>query len=173
MVLKSAALCISLSHIGWTHKTLGLSGVLLHRGNKGDCLYAPWSMPSCPWNAQVAIYNFLIAIGCPSKEKMPWCPCPFKNEAVQAWALSLCESSQDRSISDTELVRDFFIIWTPFFREKRFWIEKTQDYQTSLVLSLLVGHGNHWSWAGGPLCKSRAPKWLTAKKEPPAESLKK
>ena len=27
------------------------------------CLHVPWSLPLCPWNATVKIYNFLI--GCP------------------------------------------------------------------------------------------------------------
>ena len=33
------------------------------RGNKGDCLHAPLSLPWCPLNAPFKIYNFLI--GCP------------------------------------------------------------------------------------------------------------
>ena len=47
---------------------------------EGNCLCAPWSLPWCPWNASVEIFNFLI--GCPfTTEKLPWCPYPFKNKA--------------------------------------------------------------------------------------------
>ena len=59
-----------------------LSGLILHGGNGDDCLRAPWSLPWCPWNAPVEIYNTLL--GCPlhTKKKLPWCPCPFKNDWV-------------------------------------------------------------------------------------------
>ena len=36
------------------------TGPILHEGNEGDCLHDPWSLPWCPWNAPVEIYNFLI-----------------------------------------------------------------------------------------------------------------
>ena len=26
------------------------TGLILHGGNRGDCLQAPWSLPRCPWN---------------------------------------------------------------------------------------------------------------------------
>ena len=39
------------------------TGLILHGGNGGDCLRCPLSLPWCPWNAPVEIYNFLI--GCP------------------------------------------------------------------------------------------------------------
>ena len=41
---------------------------------------APWSMPWCPWNAAVEIYNFLL--GCPQGENA-LVPLPFKNEAYR------------------------------------------------------------------------------------------
>ena len=37
--------------------TLQYTGLILHRGKEGDCLHAPWSMPSCPWNAPVEIFS--------------------------------------------------------------------------------------------------------------------
>ena len=36
---------------------------LFHGSNKCDCRHAPWSLPWCPWNAPLEIYNFLL--GCP------------------------------------------------------------------------------------------------------------
>ena len=39
------------------------TGLVLHRGNEGDCLRTPWSLPWCPLIAPVEIYHFLI--GCP------------------------------------------------------------------------------------------------------------
>ena len=36
------------------------SGLILHRGNEGDCLCCPCSLPWCPWNALVEMYNFII-----------------------------------------------------------------------------------------------------------------
>ena len=51
---------------------LPISGLILHGGNAGRCLHAPWSLPWCPWNATVGIYNFLIG-----------CPLHFKNEAYR------------------------------------------------------------------------------------------
>ena len=39
------------------------SGMILHGGIDGNCPHAPWSLPWCPWNAPVEIYNF--PIGCP------------------------------------------------------------------------------------------------------------
>ena len=39
------------------------TGLILHGGNEGDCLHVPWSLPWCPWNAPVEIYNVLK--GCP------------------------------------------------------------------------------------------------------------
>ena len=50
--------------------------LILHRGNKGDCLHAPWSLSWCPWNAPVEICNFLIRVPF-TEEKMPWCPLIF------------------------------------------------------------------------------------------------
>ena len=38
-------------------------GLILHEGNEGDCLYAPWLLIWCSWNAPVQICNFII--GCP------------------------------------------------------------------------------------------------------------
>ena len=43
------------------------SGLILHGGNEGDCLRCPMSLPWCPRNAPVEIYNFLI--GCPLPKK--------------------------------------------------------------------------------------------------------
>ena len=60
-----------------------------HRGNEGDCLHAPWSLPWCPWNAAVEIYNFLYRVPC-TKEKLPWCLCPFKNEAYSPARHTTC-----------------------------------------------------------------------------------
>ena len=52
---------------------LSLTGLILHGGNKGDCLHAHWSLPWCPWNAPVVTFNVLI--WCPlHREKVPWCP---------------------------------------------------------------------------------------------------
>ena len=53
------------------HQSYKHPGLILHGGNEGDCLHAPWSLPWCTWYAPVQVYNFLMA----------WCPCPFKNEA--------------------------------------------------------------------------------------------
>ena len=36
------------------------AGLLLHRGNKDNCFYAPWSLPWCPRDARGEIYYFLI-----------------------------------------------------------------------------------------------------------------
>ena len=36
------------------------SGLILHGGNRGDCLRCPLPLPWCTWNAPVEIYNFLI-----------------------------------------------------------------------------------------------------------------
>ena len=36
-----------------------ISGLILHGGNEGDCLHAPWSLPLCPWNAVIETYYFL------------------------------------------------------------------------------------------------------------------
>ena len=47
---------------------------------------ATTSMPPglCPWDAPVEIVFTNFIIGMPfTKEKMPWCPCPFKNEAYR------------------------------------------------------------------------------------------
>ena len=70
------------------------AGLILHRGNEGDCLRCPWPLPWCPWNAPVEIYNFLI--GCPlPKEKMLWCPCLFQKGSIQACGCDpLIHSSQ-------------------------------------------------------------------------------
>ena len=40
-------------------------GLILHGGNRGDCLRCPLPLPWCPWNAPVELYNFLIHVGCP------------------------------------------------------------------------------------------------------------
>ena len=37
--------------------------VILHEGNQGDCLHAPWPVPWCTWNALVGTYNCFL--GCP------------------------------------------------------------------------------------------------------------
>ena len=68
-------------HPCWSHQNVGLvdqtawprhkkttthtthSGLILYGGNKVNFLRAPCSLPWCPWNAPVEIYNFLI--GCP------------------------------------------------------------------------------------------------------------
>ena len=47
-------------------------GLILHGGNKGDCLYVPGHCLGA-----LEIYNFLI--GCPLPRRMSLCP--FKNEA--------------------------------------------------------------------------------------------
>ena len=31
--------------------TVYVSGLILHRGNGGDCVHVPWPLPWCPWNA--------------------------------------------------------------------------------------------------------------------------
>ena len=47
---------------------LKLACLILHGGNKGDCLHAPWSFPHrVPF----------------TKEKLPWCPRSFKNKAYR------------------------------------------------------------------------------------------
>ena len=74
--------------------------------------------PWCPWNAPVEIYNFLI--GCPlPEEKMPWCPCPFKNEAyspdvpswfVMQWSLTdFNQTVAGQNIIDLTTVPDLYI----------------------------------------------------------------
>ena len=35
------------------------AGVIFHGGNEGD---SSWSLPRCPWNAPVEMYNFLIPL---------------------------------------------------------------------------------------------------------------
>ena len=44
------------------------SGHILHGGNKGNYLHAPWSLPWCPWNAPVEIYKFLIECSLPRRK---------------------------------------------------------------------------------------------------------
>ena len=56
------------------------AGLILHGGNEGDCLRCPLSLPWCPWNAPVGIYNFLI--GCPLPKKRSIQPWPY---VVFAW----------------------------------------------------------------------------------------
>ena len=65
------------------------AGLILHGGNVGDCLHAPWSMPWCPWNIPHRV-SFTM-------EKMPWCPClPFKNEAYRSDHDALRRSNQNQ-----------------------------------------------------------------------------
>ena len=62
------------------------------KGNRGSCLYAPWPLPWCPWNAPVETYNFLI--GCPL-------PClgalSLQKQSIQAWVnlLKIIEAKSD------------------------------------------------------------------------------
>ena len=51
---------IDAGHSGWATRLLGL---ILHGGNIGNCLHAPWSLPWRPWNAPIELYDFLK--GCP------------------------------------------------------------------------------------------------------------
>ena len=43
------------------------TGLILYGGNQGNCLHAPWSLPWCPWNNTVHIYNFLIGCRLPRR----------------------------------------------------------------------------------------------------------
>ena len=44
------------------------AGLILRRGNKDHCLCAPWSLPWCPSNAPVEMYNFLIGYPLPKRK---------------------------------------------------------------------------------------------------------
>ena len=48
-------------------------GPLLLGGNEGDCLYAPPPMKCLSKKITTSLLT---------KEKLPWCPCLFKNEAT-------------------------------------------------------------------------------------------
>ena len=71
-----------------------IPGLKLYGGNEGDCLSGPGFLPWCPpWppvNALVPLKSFSRNLQFPhyrvpfTKEKMPWCPCPFKNEAYRS-----------------------------------------------------------------------------------------
>ena len=69
----------------WHLRSLTFSSLLhvLHRGNEGDCFRAPWSIALvpmlCGWNLK---FSYRVPF---AKEKMPWCPCPFKNQSIHAW----------------------------------------------------------------------------------------
>ena len=62
---------------------IGTTDLILHGGNKGDSLHAPMSLPSCPRNTPGSSLELPPRVGF-TKEKMPWCPCYFKNEAYRA-----------------------------------------------------------------------------------------
>ena len=55
--------------------------LILYWGNKGYCLHAR-SLPWCPWNATVEVYNFLIEFSSPWRK---WCPMPFQKPSKQDW----------------------------------------------------------------------------------------
>ena len=62
------------------------TGLILHEGNKGNCLCVPWSLHWCPWNAPVEIYNFLIGCALYQGEKcLLMVPLPFQQQSIQAW----------------------------------------------------------------------------------------
>ena len=61
-----------LTNIKWCSVT----GLILHKGNKGYCLHAPWSLPWSPWNAISRNLPFSSKGALYTKEKMPWRPCP-------------------------------------------------------------------------------------------------
>ena len=64
-----------------------ITGLILHGGNEGDCLYSPWSiMALVPLKCSSRNLQFRHRVPF-TGEKMPWCP--FKNGAIQAW---LCPS---------------------------------------------------------------------------------
>ena len=51
--------------------------LILHRGNKGDCLHAFVSLKCSSGNLQ---FPHRVPF---TEEKLPWCPCPFKFEAYR------------------------------------------------------------------------------------------
>ena len=53
--------------------------LIRHIGIECNCLHATWSLPWCPWNASVKIYNFLLG-----------CPLP-RRKCLGALALSITE----------------------------------------------------------------------------------
>ena len=47
-----------------------------------NALMSPWSLPRCPWNTTVEIYNFLI--GCPLPKRTRPVPLPFQKPSIHA-----------------------------------------------------------------------------------------
>ena len=61
---------------------VGTSGLILHGGNEGSCLHAPWSLPLVPLKCS---RNLQFPHRVPfNMDKMPWCPCPFEKRSTQA-----------------------------------------------------------------------------------------
>ena len=63
------------------------AGLILHGGNEGDCLRVPRSLPWCPAKCYSTNLQFHHRVPF-TKKKMPWCPCPSKNEAYSP--VSVC-----------------------------------------------------------------------------------
>ena len=67
------------------------SSLLFHRGNEGDYLQAPWSLPWCPRNAPVEIYNVLIgSLRALYQGGNALVPVPFQKPNIQACSLMYC-----------------------------------------------------------------------------------
>ena len=56
------------------------AGLILQGDNEGNCLRVPWSFALLPLKCSSTNLQFHPRMPF-TKKKMPWCPCPFKNEA--------------------------------------------------------------------------------------------
>ena len=64
------------------HALVPRPGLKLHQDNEGDCLRSPDHYSGALAIAPVEITIFPHRVPF-TREKMPWCPCPFKNEAYR------------------------------------------------------------------------------------------
>ena len=65
----------------WRKKTVDRSDLILHGGNGGDC--APLVNALVPFKCTIRNLQFPHRVVAFTKEKMPWCTCPYKNEAYR------------------------------------------------------------------------------------------
>ena len=106
------------------------SGLILHGGNKDDCLHSPLVIALVPFKFS---RNLQFPQRVPlTKEKMPWCPCPFKNEAYRHVSfLSLIflgvETNKSSQVSWRNLSRedDNKFVW---WRREAIWKPNITDW---------------------------------------------